>query len=331
MIIKSFNLKENLKKNINFYLLYGLNSGLIEETTNNILKPNFSKNVFNYDENEILSNKNEFKESILSKSFFDKDKLIIINRASDKILNLVEEIIDKNINDLVIIIKTGILEKKSKLRKFFESNQNVIIIPFYDDNYQSLSIIAQNFFKEKKIGISTQNINYIIERAKGNRINLNNELKKIENYCQNKKSIEFNEISKLTNLSENYDISELVNQCIARNKNKTLHILNENISVFEDNILILKTFMYKLKRLKKLKIELEKKNNVEMALSSFKPPIFWKEKDIIKQQLKIWPLFQIKLFIKQINDLELLIKKNSEISNRIINNFILEKLEIPSN
>ncbi len=331
MIIKSFNLKENLKKNINFYLLYGLNSGLIEETTNNILKPNFSKNVFNYDENEILSNKNEFKESILSKSFFDKDKLIIINRASDKILNLIEEIIDKNIDDLVIIIKTGILEKKSKLRKFFESNQNVIIIPFYDDNYQSLSIIAQNFFKEKKIGISTQNINYIIERAKGNRINLNNELKKIENYCQNKKSIEFNEISKLTNLSENYDISELVNQCIARNKNKTLHILNENISVFEDNILILKTFMYKLKRLKKLKIELEKKNNVEMALSSFKPPIFWKEKDIIKQQLKIWPLFQIKLFIKQINDLELLIKKNSEISNRIINNFILEKLEIPSN
>tara|TARA_Y100000992_G_scaffold201309_1_gene137273 strand:+ start:322 stop:1317 length:996 start_codon:yes stop_codon:yes gene_type:complete len=331
MIIKSFNLKENLKKNINFYLLYGLNSGLIEETTNNILKPNFSKNVFNYDENEILSNKNEFKESILSKSFFDKDKLIIINRASDKILNVIEEIIDKNINDLVIIIKTGILEKKSKLRKFFESNQNVIIVPFYDDNYQSLSIIAQNFFKEKKIGISTQNINYIIERAKGNRINLNNELKKIENYCQNKKSIEFNEISKLTNLSENYDISELVNQCIARNKNKTLHILNENISVFEDNILILKTFMYKLKRLKKLKIELEKKNNVEMALSSFKPPIFWKEKDIIKQQLKIWPLFQIKLFIKQINDLELLIKKNSEISNRIINNFILEKLEIPSN
>ena len=140
------------------------------------------------------------------------------------------KIIDKNINDLVIIIKTGILEKKSKLRKFFESNQNVIIVPFYDDNYQSLSIIAQNFFKEKKIGISTQNINYIIERAKGNRINLNNELKKIENYCQNKKSIEFNEISKLTNLSENYDISELVNQCIARNKNKTLHILNENIS-----------------------------------------------------------------------------------------------------
>ena len=331
MIVKSFNLKKELKDNVNFYLLYGPNIGFIEETIDNILKPNLSKNVYNYEENEILSDIDEFKEGILSKSFFEKDKLIIINRASDKILNVIEDIIDKNIEDLKIIIKYGILEKKSKLRKFFESNKNEIIIPFYEDNYQSLAIIAQSFFREKKIGISNQNINYIVERARGNRINLKNELKKIENYCQNKRSIEFDEISKLTNLSENYDISELVNQCMAKNKNKTLHILNENNSIFEDNILILKTFLYKLKRLKKLKIELELKNNVDNVISSFKPPIFWKEKDIIKQQLKIWSLFQIRFFIKQINDLELLTKKNSEISGRIINNFILEKFDFPNN
>ena len=330
MIVKFFDLKKNLKNNINFYLLYGSNSGFIEETINNILKPNLSTNIYNYDENEILSNIDEFKEGIFSKSFFDEDKLVIINRASDKILNVIEEIVDKNIKDLKIIIKSGILEKKSKLRKFFENDKSVFIIPFYEDNYQSLALIAQNFFKEKKIGISTKNMNYIVERVKGNRVNLKNELKKIENYCQKKKSIEFNEISKLTNLSGNYDVTELVNQCIAKNKNKTLHILNENNSVFEDNILILKTFLYKLKRLKKLKVELETKNNVDTAISSFKPPIFWKEKDLIKQQLKIWSLFQIRLFIKQISDLELFIKKNSEISNRIINNFILEKLQ-PSN
>ena len=330
MIVKSFNLKKELKDNVNFYLLYGPNSGFIEETINNVLKPSLSKNVYNYEENEILSNIDEFKEGILTESFFEKDKLVIISRASDKTLNILEDIIDKNIKDLKIIIKSGVLEKKSKLRKFFESNKKEIIIPFYEDNYQSLSTIAQNFFKEKKIGISNQNINYIVERASGNRINLKNELKKIENYCQNKKSIELNEISKLTNLAENYDISELVNQCIAKNKNKTLHILNENNSVFENNILILKTFLYKLKRLKKLKIELELKNNLDSTIASFKPPIFWKEKDIIKQQLKIWSLFQIKLFIKQVNDLELLIKKNSEISNRIINNFILEKLKLPN-
>ena len=331
MIVKFFDLKKNLKKNINFYLLYGPNSGLIEETINTILKPNLSVNIFNYDENEILSNIDEFKEGIFSKSFFDEDKLIIISRATDKILHIVEEIIDKNIKDLKIIIKSGVLEKKSKLRKFFETNKNIITIPFYEDNYQSLASIAEKFLKEKKIGISTQNINFIAERAKGNRINLKNELEKIENYCLKKKSIEFSEIAKLTNLSENYDITELVNQCIAKNKKKTLHILSENNSVLEDNILILKTFLYKFKRLKKLKKELETKNNIDVAISSFKPPIFWKEKDLIKQQLTVWSLSQIKFLIREINDLELLIKKNSELSSRIINNFIFENLELSNN
>ena len=331
MIVKFFDLKKNLKDNINFYLLYGLNSGLIEETIDNTLKPNLSINIFNYDENEILSNVDEFKDSIFSKSFFDKDKLVIINRATDKILQFVEEIVDKDIKDLKIIIKSGLLEKKSKLRKFFETDKSVIIIPFYEDNTQSLSSIAQKFFKEKKIGISTQNINYIAERAKGNRINLKNELEKIENYCQKRKSIEFSEITKLTNLSENYDVTELVNQCIAKNRKKTLHILNENNSVLEDNILILKTFLYKLKRLKKLKSELQIQNNIDGVISSFKPPIFWKEKDLIKQQLKIWTLSQIKLLITKVCDLELLIKKKSDLSNHIITNFILENLELTNN
>tara|TARA_Y100000389_G_C17433752_1_gene504262 strand:+ start:500 stop:1495 length:996 start_codon:yes stop_codon:yes gene_type:complete len=331
MIIKFFDLKKNFKNNINFYLLYGLNSGLIEETINNTLKPNLSSNIFNYDENEILSNIDDFRNGIFTKSFFDEDKLIIINRATDKILHIIEEIIDKNVRDLKIIIKSGILEKKSKLRKFFETNKSVLIIPFYEDNYVSLTSIAQRFFKEKEIGISTQNINLIAERAQGNRINLKIELEKIENYCQNRKSIELNEIIKLTNLSENYDVTELVNQCIAKNKKKTLHILNENNSVLEDNILILKTFLYKLKRLKKLKTESEIKNNFDVAISSFKPPIFWKEKDLIKQQLKVRSLSQIKFLIKEVCNLELLIKKNSELSSRIINNFILENLGIINN
>ena len=178
MIVKYFDLKKEIKKNNNFYLLYGPNSGLIEETIDNILKPNFSKNLYYHDEKEILTNENEFKERILNKSFFDKDKLIIINRATDKILNIIEEIIDKKIEDLKIIIKSEILEKKSKLRNFFEKNNSTIIVPFYEDNYQSLLFLAQSFIKEKKIKISSQNINFVIERSKGNRINLKNELEK---------------------------------------------------------------------------------------------------------------------------------------------------------
>ncbi len=150
MIIKYFDLNKNLKKNINFYLLYGLNIGLIEETINKTLKPSLSKNIFNYEESEILTNIEDFEQNIFSKSFFENDKLIIINRASDKILGIIEGIVNKDISETVIILKSSTLEKKSKLRNFFEKDKKTIISAFYEDNYQSLMIIAQNFIKEKK-------------------------------------------------------------------------------------------------------------------------------------------------------------------------------------
>ncbi len=331
MIAKSTDLKAILSDNINFYLMYGVNSGLIEETINNHIKPNLSKNIYNYDESEILDNTDSFKENIFNKSFFEENKLIIINRVTDKILNLIKEVIDANTDDIKIILKSGALEKKSKIRTFFEKSSNLIVVPFYEDNINILSTITQNFFREKKIKISQQNINIIIERSKGNRIYLKNELEKISNYIETKKNITEEEILKLTNLTENVSISELTDNCLAKNKRKTLGILNENNTSSEDSILILKIFLYKLKRLKKLKIETNKKNNVDVVISSFKPPIFWKDKQIVKQQLKIFTLDQIKILIKKVNNLELLIKKNSNQSIQIVNNFIMEELEFSNN
>jgi DNA polymerase III subunit delta len=331
MIIKFYELKKVLDKKVNFFLLYGKNVGLIDECISDAFKPNANEKVLRYDENDVLSNFEVFKEEVFNKSFFDNNKLIIVNRVSDKILRIIEEIIDKNIDDLRIILKTGILEKKSKLRGFFEKNPKTIIIPFYEDNNQTLLFIANNFFKEKKIKISNQNINLIVERSKGDRINLRNELEKIAIFSKNKLSVKTDEILKLTNLAENYNISELVDQCLLKNKKKTLHILNENNPSIEDNIIILKTFLFKLKRLKRLKIEIEANKSTDEVLSSYKPSIFWKDKDLIKQQLKIWSLDQLKNLTKSTNDLEILIKKNSQISNLITNNFILEKLELSNN
>ena len=222
---------------------------------------------------------------------------------------MVKDIIEKKDSDLKIVLKTNILEKKSKLRNFFEKSKNLIIVPFYEDNYQTLLHLTQNFFKENKIKISTQNINYILGKTKGNRINLKNELEKIKNFSQNRSSIELNDLVKITNSAENYKISELTDQCLARNRNKTINILNENISTADDNILILKSFLYKLKRLKQLKEEMENKKNHDQVLSSYKPPIFWKDKDIIKKQLNILSLNDIKIFKKKVNELELVIKK----------------------
>ena len=330
MIVKSLDLKKNLKDNKNF-LLYGVNSGLINQTINDVLKPNFSKNIHNYDEQEILSNPDQFKEDILNKSFFENDKLIIINRASDKIKNILEEAIEKQIDDLTIIVKSGVLDKKSKLRNFFEKGKNTIAIAFYEDGYRELNSIIQKFFYDKKIKISSQSTNILIERSNGNRINLSNELNKISNYLLNKKKIDYEEISKLTNLSENHKISDLTDHALANNKLKTLNIINENNLSSEDYILILKNFLYKIKRLKKLKKNLEENKNLESVISSYKPPIFWKEKDIIKNQLKIISLKKLNALSVKVNNLEKLIKQNSKVAGILLYNFVLELLNTSSN
>jgi len=331
MLVKVNDLNSFKKDSVNYYLFYGPNTGLIEETINKLFKPIFSKNIISYDETELLNNIHTFKEMIFNKSFFDNEKFIIINRASNKVLDVIEELIESKITDLKIIIKAGVLEKKSKLRSYFEKSKSVVITPFYEDNYQSLLLIVQNIFRKRKINVSNEIINLIIERSKGNRINLNNELDKILSYSKMNNKIRLNDVIKLTNLSENYNISELVDQNLSKNKKKTINILNENNLNTEENILILRTFLNKLKKLKNLKISLEKNRNIEQVLSSSKPPIFWKDKEIVKQQLNSLSLNEIKYLINKVNDLELKIKKNNQISNQILNNFILENLESTNN
>ena len=331
MIIKHFELKKNLDKKINFFLIYGQNRGLVEEIIDNVLKPIFPTNILNYEETEILNNLDNFKIEIFNKSFFDNNKLIIINRTTDKILQIIKEIIDQKISNIKIILKSGVLDKKSKLRSFFEKNKKGIVIPLYEDNNQTLLFIVEKFFKKENIKLSKENMNLIVERAKGDRINLKNELEKIKNYCLNKSSLTFEEVLRLTNLAENYDMSKLADYCLSHNQKKTLNILNENNYSADDSILIIKTFLYKLKRLKKLKIEIELGQNIDVVMSSFKPPIFWKDKEIIKQQLQTQSLKEIKNSIKSVNDLEITVKKNTNISNQLVNNFILEKLNSVSN
>ena len=330
MIIKNLDLKKNLKKNKNF-LLYGINSGLINQTVNEILKPNFTKNVFNYDEQEILLNPDRFKENIFNKSFFENDKLLIINRATDKIKNILEEIITKKISDLAIIVKSGVLEKKSKLRSFFEKEKNTIAIAYYEDGYQELNLIVQKFFYDKKIKISSQSSNILIERSRGNRINLINELNKISSYVVNKKKIDYEEICKLTNLSENYNISDLTNNILTKKKLISLNLMNENILTSDDYIPIINSFLYKIKRLKKLKKKLNGNKNIDNIISSHKPPIFWKERNIVKNQLNSNSLKSLNILSIKVNNLEKLVKENSKTSDIILKNFFLEVLNTTNN
>jgi len=331
VIIKNFEIKKKLNKSLNYFLLYGPNTALIDETIEKELKPLISQNVYRYEENEIINKNDEFKETIFNRSFFDNDKLIIIERASDKILSTIEKLMEKRIDNIKIVLKSNILEKKSKLRKFFEKSDFTVTIPFYEDSVQTLSLLTHDFFKNKNIKISNQIINLIVRKANNSRISLYSELEKIENYIISNKTIDIKKIEKLVNLSSDHDISELINNCLTKNKKSTLNILNENTLLSEDSSIFTRIFLFNLKRLKNLKIILEKEKNIEHVLLQYKPPIFWKEKEIIKKQLNLWSLLEIKLLIKEINNLELNLKKNSFLPNHIISNFILERLETINN
>ena len=267
----------------------------------------------------------------MSKSFFEKEKLIIINRATDKITDLIEEIIEKNISGLVLVLNSNILVKKSKLRNLFEKNKNTICVPFYEDNNQTLSAIASLFFREKNISISNQMINFITARSRGDRQNLNNELTKIENFAINQKKINLEDIVKLTNLAENYNVSELIDSCLSKNKKKTIHILNENNYSLEDCILIIRSLLIKSKRLIVLCKQTAVSKNIETVISSFKPPIFWKDKEIVKQQVRSWSYENAEKLTYEINEIELLIKRHSNSSVNILSDFIIKQASSISN
>jgi len=323
MIIKAFELnKLNINK-YNFYLFYGENEGFKNEAIKNNFESLYKNQTYRYEEKEILENKDNFINSILSKSLFENKKLIIIQRTSDKIRELIENIISKNITDITIILSSSILEKKSKLRNFFEKEKKTVCVPFYADTIQTLTSILFNFLNKKKISISQQTINQLIERSRGNRQNLNNELEKIENYFASKQKITSEDILKLTNLAENYNVSELVDSCLAKNLKKTSNILNENNFSSEDCILIIRTLLLKAKRIHKLQKEINNTKNIDKIITNFKPPIFWKDKEIIKKQIASWSLRNIQKIIVKINDVELLIKKNSSNSLNILSDFIL--------
>jgi len=320
MIIKSFETnKINIDKN-SIILMYGKNEGFKKQITYKLTSK--FNDIQTYEEKEILDNSSNFLENILNKSLFSKEQIFIIKRATDKILKMIEEINLKEISDTIIIYSDN-LDKKSKLRSFFEKDKKLICIPFYPDNDQTLSKLAFEFFKKRNILISQSNINQIVTKSLGDRENLHNELLKIENFSNSGKKLTDDVIKKLINLSENHSISELIDNCLEKNKIKLIKILNENIYSNDDCIIILRTLLNKTKKILILSMEYEKNKNIDLTISTAKPPIFWKEKETTKRQIQNWNPQKLRLLIYKINELELVIKKNFNNSLNLITDFLL--------
>tara|TARA_Y100000591_G_scaffold316811_1_gene325793 strand:- start:467 stop:1456 length:990 start_codon:yes stop_codon:yes gene_type:complete len=328
MIIKYFNLKSNSLKQNKILLFYGNNEGLKNETISKITN---NKKISSYEEKEILENSSVFFDNLFSGSLFEDEKVFLIKRATDRLLQIIEELNERDIQNSSIIINANALEKKSKLRNFFEKHKELVSVAFYPDTPETLSQLAQTFFKKEKIPISNSDINIIVDKSNGDRLFLNNEITKIILYTQNKKKITSQEIKKLINLSENHSITELADSCLNKNIKKTTKILNENNFNNDDCILILRNILNKSKKILLLAEEFEKNNNMDLTISSAKPPIFWKDKENVIKQIYQWKPKNIKILIYKLGELELTIKKNFDNALSLITDFILEQASKRSN
>ncbi len=202
-----------------------------------------------------------------------------------------------------------------------------VVIPTYKDNTQSLLSITREFFNKKKISISTETMNLLINRCGNDRGNLKTELEKISNYLINKKVISLKEIYALTNLIENYSAAELVDASLSKNKKKTCEILNENNYLPEDCFLILRIFLQKSKKILNILEIIKSEKDIDKTLDLIKPPIFWKDKPIIKKHLQIWSIDKIKEVIYKINIIEVCIKKNNSLAVILMRNFFFEMVD----
>tara|TARA_B100000963_G_scaffold65223_1_gene53412 strand:- start:9800 stop:10783 length:984 start_codon:yes stop_codon:yes gene_type:complete len=325
MILKYFELNKLNLEITNFLLFHGKNEGYKNEELNKIINK-FNIKVKNYDEKQVIDNTEEFFVNNLNKSLFESDKIIIINRCTDKIIKIIEELVDRNINDIIFILNSDALEKKSKLRNFFErSKKNLVSIAFYPDNFDTLLRIAQQTLREKKILLSNECINVLVSKCASDRKNLLNEIEKIELYLKDKKKINNEEVFKIINLSENHNVNELINSCLSKNQKKLFTILNDNIFSNEDCIVIIRSLLRKTKNLLNLVTQFQLNKNIDTTIDNAKPPIFWKEKNVIRDQMNIWSINKLKELIIEINEIEYQIKKNSFHSINLTTNFLLEK------
>jgi len=327
MICKSYEIQKNLPNFLkyNFFLLYGENYGLKKEIKELIKKKVEQKDskveLLSLYENEVTNNEENFYNSILSGSLFSNQKIIVVNNCTDKIIDKIENILEKSIENIFLIVISDVLDKKSKLRNLFEKNTKTVCVPCYLDNSKDLEIIAIKSLKENNIILSRESLNLLIEKSNNDRNNLFNEIEKIKSYTLSKKKLDTDEVRSLINFSGEYKSDNLINECLCGNISHYKKILSEIYMNTINQIFFLRILSNKIQKLIRMK-EIEKNyNNLDALINASKPPIFWKEKPLIKKQLSIWNFSDLKNIINEVNDTELLCKKNPKISKMIFFNF----------
>ena len=315
MIYKSYLLEQNLNSvNEKFILFYGENLGLKEEFKKKIkLHQQDAKIIYLFQE-DVIKNEEKFFNEILNFSLFEKKKIFIINNINDKILPIIHEI-EKKIEEQKIYFFSEILERKSKLRSYFEKSKHTATVACYADNEVAIKKIILEKLKNFK-GLSAENINMIIESSNLDRIKLYNEINKIVTYFIDK-TIEKNKLESLLNMRVNDDFSTLRDEALIGNKIETNKGLSDTTIVDEKNILYLSIINQRLNKLNEVSV-LSKLSSIENAINMIKPPIFWKDKPIIIKQIKKLNLNKIKKILNKTYELEVKMKSNSVINKNVL-------------
>ena len=330
MIVKSYEVDKNRLNllNSNFFLLYGENFGLKKDIKNlittEIKKKYNSTEILSIYENEILENEEKFYNLTYNKSLFSDKRIIIIQSATDKIIKKINDVYDQKLESIFLIVISEILEKKSRLREFFETSKKMTCVPCYLDSEKDLYFILQSEFKKIEVPLSREMANLLIEKSNFDRNNLRNEIEKIKSYSLNKKKLELNDIKSLVNFSGDHKSDILINECLCGNIYQYKKIISELYTGSTNQILLLRVLSNKIQRLLKIKEQKNKSNNIDDLINSSKPTIFWKERPLVKKQLLIWDINDLKKLIEKINNTELLCKKNPQISKSIFFGFFSE-------
>ena len=295
-------------------LFYGENTGLKNYFKQLIKNNNNETSFINFSQDEILNNENILRRELDNSSLFEVNKIIFLERCNDKILKVLEEYFDLGFNFQTIIF-ADILEKKSKLRSVYEKSKTYASVACFPDNQITIQKIIFEKLKGFQ-GLTQNNINLIMESSNLDRVKLENEVEKIAVYFLDKK-IKTEKLIKLLNNSTNDDFNELKDEAIKGNRIKTNQLLNNTIIEPDKGVYYLALLNQRFIKLEEIN-SIKDNVSIEETINKIKPPVFWKDKPNLINQIKKWKTKNIKEALKNIYNLELKIKTNSSINNNIL-------------
>ena len=324
MIFKSYILEQNIQSanSQKIFLFYGENEGLKKEFKKKLKAQNKNQEILTLFQDEIIKNKNILFKEVNNKSLFSEKKIIFINQVNDKILDIVIEIIE-NIQDEKIFLFSDILEKKSKLRNYFEKSKLCGITACYQDNEITIRKIIMEKLNGYK-GLTGQVTNLIIQSTGLDRNKVDNEIDKIIS-CFKDKKIVLKKLDLLLNIRTNDDFNLLKDEAINGNKINTNKLLADTVFEVENNIYYLNSINQRINKLNEIENMKKENSNIETLISNLKPAVFWKDKPILIEQSKKWNKEKIQSALKKTYNTELKIKSNSSIKkDLLIKNLIIE-------